>query len=137
MTVWLHPLDDSQYRCLSFQLVITPEAKTFQYVDAWGNTVHHFNIPQQHSRLEIKTETIVQIEDRAELPERLGLDAWDAIDAVANRDFWHFTHDSHFVQQTELLQALAAELHLGRARDPLTTLRYINSRAIASNLHSI
>lgn len=127
MSAWLHPLDDEWQSCHSFKLTVTPDAYTSPFVDAWGNTLHHFDIPQQHARLEVLSEAVVHVAARPALPEQLPLSVWDVLDLTARDAFWHFLNDSHFVRQTDLLRAFSAELFLGRSRDPLTTLHYINS----------
>lgn len=127
MEVRLSPREGDRQHCHDFSLTVTPNAEIFSHTDAWGNIVHHFNIPSPHTRLEISSEAQVSLQMTDNLPEVLPHSTWDEIDAVAQRDHWHFVHNSQFVHQTDLLRALATELNLSRANDPLTTLRHINS----------
>lgn len=126
MEVRLRPLEGERQHCSDFVLSVTPDAEVFNHFDAWGNSVHHFNIPSPHARLEISSEATVSLQPQEHLPDMLPTSSWDEIDAVAQREHWHFVHDSQFVQQTALLKELAAKLNLSRQRDPLTLLRDIN-----------
>lgn len=127
MELRMRPLEDNRQQCHDFKLNIRPKAETLNYVDGWGNTVHHFNIPQPHKRLEITSETKLGLRMPPPLPDSLPHDTWQAIDEVANVDHWHFVHDSQFVTQTEQLRAFSTELSLARNADPLTTLRQLNT----------
>jgi transglutaminase-like putative cysteine protease len=46
--------------------------------------------------------------------------------ALPEGDYWEMLTPSHFAQPTDLLNALAAELRLGRLGETLTTLRNLN-----------
>ena len=127
MSVWLRPLDDERQHCHAFKLSVKPTVAIADYVDTWGNTVHHFDIPSPHDRLEIASETTVGVQPGPVLPQHLRLEDWDEIDRMAQGDFWHFSHASHFAQQTALLKAFSAELNLTHDTDPLTLLHRINS----------
>lgn len=47
--------------CLDFSLQVTPKpTHMFRYTDYFGNTVHHFNLLQSHTRLEITADILVE-----------------------------------------------------------------------------
>ncbi len=127
MELRMKPLEDDRQHCNEFALKIRPKVDLFSYTDTWGNTVHHFNIPQPHNRLEITSELKVALREPPALPSDLPHSAWQQIDEVANSDFWHFVHNSQFAMQTERLKSFSAELALERTDDPLTTLRNLNT----------
>ncbi len=58
--VWLRPITDGRQSCLSFSLSTEPRAETRSYIDYFGNTVYHFDIPQPHARLEILARAEVE-----------------------------------------------------------------------------
>jgi transglutaminase-like putative cysteine protease len=51
METRMHPRSDSNQRCLSFSLSVSPRCRVFSYRDHLGNNVHHFDIPGEHSQL--------------------------------------------------------------------------------------
>src|SRR6185369_8354804 len=83
MELRMQPLEQDTQRCLQFTVTTSQRARIFAYRDHFGNTVHYFNIPGHHHRLEISVESAVEIRPRAPLPKRLGEEAWVEIDAVA------------------------------------------------------
>jgi transglutaminase-like putative cysteine protease len=58
----LQPRDDlgSPQRCLDFDVTITPTATVFNYVDFYGNRVHHFNLMQSLRELKIEARCTVE-----------------------------------------------------------------------------
>lgn len=86
--VWLRPLTDSRQSCLSFSLTSDPRSEPRSYIDYFGNTVYHFDIPQPHTRLEIVARA--EVETRAiDLAEVLAADhsPYELLAAV-ERDRW-------------------------------------------------
>ena len=59
---WLRPLTDERQSCLSFRLTTRPDSDPRAYSDYFGNTVYHFDIYEQHTRLEIRAEAEVLTE---------------------------------------------------------------------------
>ena len=47
----LRPLDSGGQRCLSFALTAQPREEVRQYVDRFGNGVHHFDVLSSHKQL--------------------------------------------------------------------------------------
>jgi transglutaminase-like putative cysteine protease len=127
--VRMRPRSEGAQRCLQFKLTTTPTARVSNYVDCYGNTVHHFDIPGAHRQLTIVAEAIVVFTQLPELPARLAPDAWQQIDAqAAAEDHWDFLGPSHFARPSQLLDGLARELDLRRRDDPLLLLRELTAR---------
>ena len=57
----LRPVDGSGQRCLRFKLVTEPVGEVMQYVDRYGNAVHHFDTIQSHDRVAVKATSDVHL----------------------------------------------------------------------------
>jgi transglutaminase-like putative cysteine protease len=129
MEVRIHPRTDTNQRCFSFTLSVSPRCRVFSYRDHLGNNVHHFDIPAQHRELVIIGRTLVELQDLAVIPDSLLPSSWDDLDKlVQNGDYWEMLLPSRFAQPTPALLKLAAELDVVRRDDPLSLLRELNSR---------
>ena len=53
MELWMQPRRAAGQRLISFELQLDPPAQQFSYADSYGNTVHHFDLPQPHQRVTI------------------------------------------------------------------------------------
>lgn len=127
------PRSEGMQRCLQFELKTSPNARIHQYMDYYGNRVHHFDIPAPHRQLVITAEAIVVFTSPPPLPDALSAAAWAELDHIAETEnVWDFLTPSQFTQPTPLLQQLAEELDLHRRADPLTLLREINERMYSS-----
>ncbi len=129
MEVRMHPRSENTQRCFTFQLSVSPRARIFSYTDHIGNTVHHFDIPEQHSHLTIIADALVDIDLPGELPPALGQEAWRELDQLIEReDYWDMLMPSHFAKTSPELEALARELGVAQrnAEDPLALLRRMN-----------
>ncbi len=129
--VRMAPRTEGNQRCFQFRLTTRPNVQVMRYDDHFGNVVYHFDVPSPHSKLEIHASSAVEVEAEAELPETLGPEEWQALDALGNDgEFWDWLQPSHFATRTKPLETLARALKLDeRKQDPLSTLRAIN-RAI-------
>lgn len=126
--VRMHPITTEHQHCSACQLQVRPAARIFEYVDALGNTVHHFTQPGLHQSLAITAMSEVQVYARELPPESLPIEAWQAIDdANATGDFWEMLEPSEFTRRTGRLDELAHELDVTRRRDPLSVLFELNS----------
>jgi transglutaminase-like putative cysteine protease len=56
---WMRPLTDERQTCLSFRIDTRPVSSPRPYTDYFGNTVYHFDIQEQHSRLVVSTSAEV------------------------------------------------------------------------------
>jgi transglutaminase-like putative cysteine protease len=127
MEVRMHPRSDSNQRCLTFSLSVSPRCRVFSYRDHLGNNVHHFDIPGQHGQLVIVAESLVEHQPLADIPSFLAPDAWQELDAmVAEGDYWEMLLPSEFACPTPALERLAAELNVRRRDDPMMLLRELN-----------
>lgn len=86
--VWLRPLTDGRQSCLSFSLASEPRSEPRSYIDYFGNTVYHFDIPQPHTRLEIIARAEVETRE-IDLAEVMTADhsPYELLAAV-ERDRW-------------------------------------------------
>ncbi len=128
MEVHMQPISDEQQQCLSFQIVVEPQARVMAYEDFMGNRVHHFNTPGRHDQLLMMTDTMVACQRQAPLPSALTSRSWEALDnANLTIAFWDFLSPSHFAKPTRLLLEMVQEIGLERRMDPLTLLRWLNT----------
>jgi transglutaminase-like putative cysteine protease len=129
MEVRMHPRSDSNQRCLTFSLSVSPRCRVFSYRDHLGNNVHHFDIPGQHGQLVVIAESLVEYQPLADVPSFLAPDAWQDLDAmIAEGDYWEMLLPSEFCSPTPALEKLAAEFDVRRRDDPMMLLRELNDR---------
>jgi transglutaminase-like putative cysteine protease len=129
METRMHPRSDSNQRCLTFHLSVSPRCRVFSYRDHLGNNVHHFDIPGQHRQLVIVAESLVEVQPHLDLPSFLAPDAWSDLDAIVSQgDYWEFLFPSEFCAATPLLDQLAKDLDVRRRDDPLMLLHELNER---------
>src|ERR1700733_15594046 len=89
MEVRMHPRSDSNQRCLSFSLSVSPRCRVFAYRDHLGNHIHHFDIPGRHEQLVVVAESVVEHQPLAAIPASLGPGAWGELEAlVAEGVYW-------------------------------------------------
>ena len=125
--VRMYPLNTAHQQCTTHQLQVRPSARIYDYVDAWGNTVHHFTQPGVHQTMSITSLSEVQVQARDLLPDALPLEAWQAIDDLAAAgDAWEMLEPGEFTTRTARLDTLAHELNVTRRRDPLSLLYELN-----------
>ena len=129
MEVRTRPRTDGNQRCLAFELAVQPRATIFTSRDALGNWIHHFDVPGGHQQLTITSHAMVEIHPPPPLPDRLAdgdspeaiAAAWAAV-AAAGREDMEMLVPSHFARPCPGLDALAAQLGLSHAEDPLPLL---------------
>lgn len=95
--VRLRPLSDASQTCRDFKLNIAPGAETRHYEDFYGNTVHYFDIAQNHRRLMIEavsTVDTIPVADRAPVPSV----TFEELERCDEREmFAEFYSASHYV----------------------------------------
>ena len=129
METRMHPRSDSNQRCLSFSLSVSPRCRVFSYRDHLGNNAHHFDIPIEHTQLVIVAEALVEQQSLGELPHFLSGDAWKQLDAlVAEGDYWEMLLPSEFAKPTPALMGLVDLFDVRRRNDPLVLLHELNGR---------
>jgi transglutaminase-like putative cysteine protease len=126
MEVRLQPRSETNQRCLTFHLDVSPAATINQYRDFAGNTVHHFDIPG--STTQVKVTAISTVEVQAVPAPRISeAGDWADLDAlVAADDYWEMLLASEFARPTAALGELAAELKCERRASPLELLTELN-----------
>jgi transglutaminase-like putative cysteine protease len=128
MEVRKRPRTETNQRVLRFNLTINPTAHAFHYVDYLGNVVHTFDIPRAHNRLIITAEALVEVNAPPIVPSAVDSAAWEQLDAeTAEQDFWDMLMPSQFIENTPMVQQLAAEMNAVRRDDPLSLLRELNT----------
>jgi transglutaminase-like putative cysteine protease len=76
--VYLTPRSEGNHRCVSHDLVVTPEpATTSERTDYFGNRATFFTIQEPHEQLTIEARSMVNIEGDSSWPERSP--AWDDV----------------------------------------------------------
>jgi transglutaminase-like putative cysteine protease len=125
MELRLRPRRAADQRVMNFELEIDPRAQTFSYDDNFGNTVHHFDVPQAHSRLVIIANSLVETMPAAPPPSALDQGAWARLDSDAVRaDWFDFLRPHGFASETPALTAFIRKREIAalRRHDPLTAL---------------
>jgi transglutaminase-like putative cysteine protease len=126
MEVRMQPRSEGRQRCLTFSLDVAPNANVMVYRDFLGNSVHHFDIPGRHSRVNLTAQALVEIqEEPAPHPSDAG--GWQDLDTlIATGDYWETLAPSHYAQPTEPLERFASELRLQRGGNPFEFLLQLN-----------
>jgi len=128
MEVRKQPRSDGTQRCVQFGLSTDPPSRVMMYQDHDGNIIHHFNIPGRHSRLTVTTEALVECASTAPIPDRLGVNAWPHLKAIADSgEHWEMLNPSRYARPTDRLVALAQELDVSDRQDPMVLLRRLTS----------
>ena len=125
MELWVQPQKSARQRLVSFELEVEPAAQLFSYVDAFGNAVYHFDVPQPHDRLAIESRATVETEPPPPLPEKLDLGEWDRLRSEHIKgEYFDFLHPSSFVVQTPALAEFVKThgLEDPKGQDPLTAV---------------
>ena len=125
MEVRLHPRDDERQRCQRFALTLTPKAPIHHFVDALGNHVHHFNIPNQLTSLIVRAEAIIEVWAPPALPAALAHTDWDLLRERAHTPLLDMLLPSRFTASSAALLAFMQEHQLNHEHDPLTTVRNV------------
>lgn len=127
MEIRMQPRGDGNQRCMAFSLSVSPRCRVFSYRDHLSNQIHHFDIPGDHRQLVIVAHSLVEQQPLGQVPDHLGPDAWQELDAlVAQGDFWEMLLPSSFATPTELLSGMAKEWGIIRRDDPLSMLHEIS-----------
>ena len=126
MEVWMQPQQSAHQRLLSFDLEVDPHTLVFSYADNYGNTVHHFDLPQPHQALRIEARAAVETVSLPQIPEALPLATWAALDHEATRgECWDFLRLQGYCAASPALSRFADVRGLASPRntDPLTAAK--------------
>ncbi len=130
MEVRMHPRSEGSQRCFVFQLSVNPRARIFGYTDAYGNLVHHFDLPARHGQLTIISDALVNIEEAPPHPETMGYEGWQELEQLIEKnDYWDMLMPSRFARSSPELEDLAREIGASERKDrsPLAFLHDICS----------
>jgi transglutaminase-like putative cysteine protease len=126
MELRLQPRSDANQRCLKFHLDVDPSANIMEYRDFMGNTVHHFDIAESHTKIKVTSQALVEVETEPAL-NAPHAGSWADLDAlIDSEDHWEMLLPSQFAQPSEQLQTLAQELNCIRRDTPLLLLLELN-----------
>ena len=126
MEVRMQPRSEAQQRCLKFQLDVNPSANILQYRDFMGNAVHHFDIAQGHTQLQVKAISLVEVQATT-APVSAAAGDWADLDALLSADdYWEMLLPSQFAHSSDSLDSLAEELHSKRRGNPLELVTELN-----------
>ena len=62
----LHPLSNQWQKCESCFVNVFPTSRLHKYLDLNGNLVHHFEIPQDHSKLIVESRSTISTHKRVD-----------------------------------------------------------------------
>jgi transglutaminase-like putative cysteine protease len=129
MELWMQPRAAHGQNLINFNLEIDPPAQVFSYVDSWGNTVRHFDVPHPHRRLTITAHSLVETDAPPPLPAALDVSEWSRLTADAVRDeCWDFLRPHGFAATSPALESFCKVQGVVALRDldPLTALRELS-----------
>ena len=95
--VRLRPINDATQRCGEFKLHLTPGATPREYDDFYGNTVHYFELADNHTKLVIEAVSTVETVPLAARPPVPRVPAADLERAAEREMFAEFYNSSHYV----------------------------------------
>lgn len=130
MEVRMHPRSEGNQRCFVFQLSVNPRARIFGYTDAYGNLVHHFDLPSRHEQLTIISDALVDIDVQPSIPELMEYDKWNDLEQLIEKnDYWDMLMPSHFARSSPELEDLAREIGASdrMGRSPVAFLQDITA----------
>lgn len=128
MELWLQPAELPRQRLVNFQIATLPRARMFRYRDWLGNMVYHFDVPEPHSELVIRSLASVSLDPGPVIPQHTSIIDWDALARDSLRNFWwDFLQPSRFTGPTPLLHAFLDGHGLTKGPDPLSSLRDLNT----------
>jgi transglutaminase-like putative cysteine protease len=126
MELWVQPQQSARQRLISFDLELDPAAQLFSYADSFGNAVYHFDAPQPHEQLTIRSHALVDTTAPDPLPEALDRGEWDRLKSeFVKGECFDFLRPHGYAITTPALEAFAYAFELDRLRlaDPLTATR--------------
>lgn len=122
----MFPRSENAQRSFSFELAVDPRARVSFYRDSLGNTVHYFDIPENHRELAITAEALVGV-DPEPFPGSLDESDWKFLtpDRIPTEAF-EMLLPSHFARPGPLLNEFAARIGAERRRDPMSLVKELN-----------
>jgi transglutaminase-like putative cysteine protease len=130
MELWMQPRRSHDQRLIGFDLQVDPPAQVFSYADSYGNTVHHFDVPHPHRRLNIEAHASVETGFSPEPPTTVEFEEWTRLRSDDVRgEFWDFLRLHGLIARTDALTAfiVARALDDLQRQDPLSAVRALNA----------
>jgi transglutaminase-like putative cysteine protease len=130
MELWMQPRAAHGQNLINFNLEVDPPAQVFTYVDPWGNTVRHFDVPHPHRRLTITAHSLVETVAPPPLPDALDAAEWERLASeTVLGDCWDFLRATGFAVSTPALERFVEAHNIAALRheDPLTALRGLSA----------
>lgn len=114
--VRLRPVNDATQQCTDFKLHLTPSATAREYDDFYSNTVHYFEVPDNHAKLVIEAVSTVETVPLAARPP-IPRSPLEDLDRTGERELLaEFYNSSHYVPlEVELWREAQDALAEGRA----------------------
>jgi transglutaminase-like putative cysteine protease len=129
MEARMRPRDGESQTVIDFDLSVSPRVRTSDYRDAFGNHVHHFDVPQTHMYETLTANATVRVDAPAPPPQRLDADAWDRLASEADDlAVWQMTLPSAFCHRSDKLEAFAQQIDARRRDCPLQTAMHLNQQ---------
>lgn len=107
--VRMQPVSDDHQTCHSFHLEIGEVNQQFQYLDGFGNSVHHFDILGGHAQIRILAASLVETHPRV-MDLSSSKATWPLELDSANLEVLDFLRLRGPIQATRLLEPVAHEL---------------------------
>jgi transglutaminase-like putative cysteine protease len=114
--VRLRPVNDPTQQCTDFKLHLTPATTAREYDDFYSNTVHYFEVPDNHAKLVIEAVSAVETVPLAARPP-IPRAPLEDLDRTGERELLaEFYNSSHYVPlEVELWREAQDALAEGRA----------------------
>jgi transglutaminase-like putative cysteine protease len=108
--VRLQPVSNSQQQVESFNLTVHPDAPVDHYLDFYGNWVHHFDVFEPHTLLEMQTQAVVVTHPPPPLPEDARIAPLSVLREVASTEScFDFVQPSRFTDTSPATWRLAVD----------------------------
>lgn len=133
MQLYVQPKSESAQRLQSFQVTTHPRTTLLAYTDHFGNAVYHFDVPGSHQELSVETEAEVEMQATTAPPEWVDDAAWTALGEPRLRgEHFDMLENRGLTRSTPLLDAFLTERGIGKAGDPMSSMRRLNQALFAA-----
>jgi transglutaminase-like putative cysteine protease len=128
MELRMQPRSEGPQTLRNFQITTNPRAQLYAYSDYLGNAVYHFNVLRKHGELRIEVQSVVEMADRFEPPERVDDLEWSRYNTLnLSADQLDLVEDSKFACMSASLRDFMAARGIAKpGGDTLSALRHLN-----------
>ena len=117
----LHPLTNDWQKCESCFVSVLPTAQIRQYLDLNGNLVHHFEIPYDHSKLNIESRSTVVTQKRVDFENfPYGVSTKTLREVEAQTECRPYLQSSSYIDISPEIWRIAVDVQ-GNSRDVFQT----------------